>query len=439
MNCSVIGTGYVGLVSGVCFAELGNHIICVDTDPIKITKLNKGIMPIYEDGLEEMCNRNRDAGRIEFTTDIDYAVVNSDIIFIAVGTPSLPNGGVDLSQVEMAAKQIAQSMNGYKVIVNKSTVPVGTQKKVTRIIQDNLKAKHEFDVVSNPEFLREGTAIYDTMNTDRIVIGSNSTRAIEILKKLHDPLDAPYVITDPESSELIKYASNAFLATKISFINEIANICELVGADVTEVAKGMGLDARISPKFLQAGIGYGGACFPKDTKAIVNIGEQVGYEFQIVKSVIEVNNKQKKKPFIKLQQVMGEIQGKTIAILGLSFKPNTDDMREAPSIDIINAIQNEGGIVKAFDPASMEMASQLLDNVFFANSPYEAVENADAVILVTEWSEIINMDLQKVSQLMRGRIFIDGRNVYQYDNMKKYGFQYYCIGRKDENYWHALS
>lgn len=439
MNCSVIGTGYVGLVSGVCFAELGNHVICVDTDPIKITKLNEGIMPIYEDGLKEMCNRNRDVGRIEFTTDIEYAVVNSDIIFIAVGTPSLPNGGVDLSQVEYAAQQIAQSMNGYKVIVNKSTVPVGTQKKVTQIIQDNMNTKYEFDVVSNPEFLREGTALQDTMNTDRIVIGSNSTRAIEILKELHEPFNAPYVITDPESAELIKYASNAFLATKITFINEIANICELVGGDVVEVAKGMGLDTRISPKFLQAGIGYGGACFPKDTKAIVKIGEQVGYDFEIVKSVIAVNEKQKKKPFAKLQQILGEIQGKTVAILGLSFKPNTDDMREAPSIEIINAIQNKGGIVKAYDPASIEMASQLLDDVIFANSPYEAVENADAIILVTEWAEIINMDLQKVSQLVRGRIFIDGRNVYQYEEMEKYGFQYYCIGRRDENYWHALS
>jgi UDPglucose 6-dehydrogenase len=348
VNISVIGTGYVGLVSGVCFAELDHKVICVDISEEKINMLNQGIMPIYEEGLEEMCNRNKDAGRIEFTTDLEHGVRNSDIIFIAVGTPSLPNGQADLSQVEDVARNIAKHMNGYKIIVNKSTVPVGTQKIVTQIINDNLVEQHDFDVVSNPEFLREGTAIFDTMNTDRVVIGTDSEKAAKIMEELHKPFNAPILIVDPESAEMIKYAANAFLATKISFINEIANICERVGANVESVAKGIGLDKRIGDKFLNAGIGYGGACFPKDTKALVKIAEKAGYEFKIVKSIIEVNNNQKIRPFEKLKEKIGELKGKKIGIWGLAFKPNTNDMREAPSLDIINRLILEGARVIAY-------------------------------------------------------------------------------------------
>lgn len=435
MNLCVIGTGYVGLVSGVCFAELKNKVICVDIDQDKISKLNNGIMPIYEENLEEMCNRNRKEDRIKFTTDLEHGVKNSDVIFIAVGTPALPNGQADLSAVEAVAKEIAKHMNGYKIIVDKSTVPVGTQKWVTQIIKDSQTEKHDFDVVSNPEFLREGTAIHDTMNTDRVVIGSDSKRAIEVMVELHKSFSAPMVITDPESAEMIKYAANAFLATKITFINEIANICEKVGADIKEVAKGIGLDNRISPKFLQAGIGFGGACFPKDTKAVTKIGENVGYDFEVVKSVIKVNEKQKLRPFEKLQRSLGTINGKTIGILGLSFKPNTDDMREAPSIDIINAIQKSGGKVKAYDPISIETAKNVLMNVEYANTPYDAVRDVDAIILVTEWKEFSLLDFKKVKELSKGNIFIDGRNVFEYNEMKEFGFEYYCIGRRDAEYY----
>ncbi|MFT9495341.1 UDP-glucose dehydrogenase family protein [Anaerosolibacter sp.] len=435
MNLCVIGTGYVGLVSGVCFAELGNKVICVDIEEEKIRNLNNGIMPIYESDLEDICNRNRQEGRIEFTTSLEHGVKNSEIIFIAVGTPSLPNGQADLSAVEAVATDIAKYMNGYKIIVNKSTVPVGTQKWVTQIIKDNQRQKHDFDVVSNPEFLREGTAVYDTMNTDRVVIGSVSHKASKIMTELHEPFNAPVIITDPESAEMIKYAANAFLATKITFINEIANICEKVGADVKEVAKGIGLDRRISNRFLEPGVGYGGACFPKDTKAIVKIGEKVGYDFEVVKSVIRVNEKQKLRPFKKLEKALGTIEGKRVGILGLSFKPNTDDMREAPSIDIICAIQNAGGTVKAYDPIAMDGAQNILRNVEYANTPYDAVKDVDAVILVTEWKEFEQLDLKRVKDLVKGNIFIDGRNVFNYTEMKKLGFEYYCIGRRDDEYY----
>jgi UDPglucose 6-dehydrogenase len=438
MNLCVVGTGYVGLVSGVCFAELGNKVICVDIDEKKIEKLNNDIMPIYEQDLEEMCARNRKEGRIEFTTNLKYGVENSDVIFIAVGTPSLPNGHADLSAVEAVAKEIGKYMNGYKVIVDKSTVPVGTQKWVTEIIKEYQRENHSFDVVSNPEFLREGAAVFDTLNTDRVVIGSESEKATEIMVKLHKSFNAPIVVTDPESAEMIKYAANAFLATKITFINEIANICERVGADVSEVAKGIGLDNRISDKFLRAGIGYGGACFPKDTRAIVKIGEKLGYDFEVVKSVMRVNDKQKLRPFAKLQYALGNVKGKTIGILGLSFKPNTDDMREAPSIDIINAIQDAGGKIKAYDPIAIEVAKGILNKVDYADNPYDAVKNVDAIILVTEWNEFKELNLQKVKELAKGNIFIDGRNVFNYEYMTKLGFEYYCIGRRDAQYYKEL-
>lgn len=439
MNLCIIGTGYVGLVSGVCFAELGNRVICVDIDENKIAQLNNDIMPIYEKDLEEMCVRNRKNGRIEFTTNLEHGVKKSDVIFIAVGTPSLPNGQADLAQVEAVAKGIAKYMNGYKIIVNKSTVPVGTQKWVTQIIKENQVVEHDFDVVSVPEFLREGTAVYDTMNPDRIVIGSDSERATKIMMELHKPFNAPIVVTDPESAEMIKYAANAFLATKISFINEIANICEKVGADVKEVAKGIGLDHRISNKFLRAGIGFGGACFPKDTKALIKMGEQVGYNFKILRSVLEVNNNQKLKPFEKLKNALGDIKGRTIAILGLAFKPNTNDMREAPSVEIIKKIQRAGGRVKVYDPAAMETAKSILKNIEYAENPYDTVKNVDAIILVTEWEEFKKLDLERVRKLVKGNIFIDGRNVFNYEKMANLGFEYYSIGRRDAEYYFRLT
>lgn len=434
MNLCVIGTGYVGLVSGVCFAEMGNKVICVDIDEEKINMLNNDIMPIYEKDLEELCVKNRKEGRIEFTTDLDYGVKNSDIIFIAVGTPSLPNGDVDMSAVEAVAKGIARAMNGYKVIVDKSTVPVGTQKWVTKIIKENQVEKHDFDVVSNPEFLREGTAVHDTMNTDRVIIGSDSERATKIMVELHKPFNAPIEVMEPESAEMVKYAANAFLATKITFINEIANICEKVGADVVKVAKGIGLDHRISDKFLRAGIGFGGACFPKDTKAIVKIGERLGYDFKVVRSVIEVNELQKLRPIEKLKQALGDINGKTIGILGLAFKPGTDDMREAPSIEIINKIQELGGKIKAYDPVAVKTAKGILKDVQYCKDTYETVKDTDAVILVTEWDEFRNISLEKVKDLVKNPVFIDGRNVFDYDTMTNLGFKYYCIGRKDAGF-----
>ncbi|PZM67230.1 UDP-glucose dehydrogenase family protein [Paenibacillus dendritiformis] len=432
MKCCVIGVGYVGLVSGACMAEMGNSVICVDSDKLKIDQLNSGVMPIYEKELGCICERNKVRGRLIYTTNLSFAIQNSDIIFIAVGTPSLSDGQVDLSQLENVAKGIAKHINGYKIIVNKSTVPVGTQKYVTRVIKENLKEHIEFDVVSMPEFLREGSAVHDTLNAERIVIGAESEKATKILKKLHEPYNAPILVTEPESAELMKYAANSFLATKITFINEIANICEKVGADVVDIARGIGLDSRISSKFLQAGIGFGGACFPKDTRAVVKIAEDYGYEFEILKSVIAVNEKQKLKPYEKLKKIMGSLEGKNIAILGLAFKPNTDDMREAPSIDIIKAIQKDGGKIKAYDPVAMNNSRMFLSNVEYSESPYEAVINVDAIILVTEWNEFKELDLNRIKENSKGDIFIDGRNVFQYEQMKKHGFQYYCIGRRDD-------
>ena len=434
MNLCVIGTGYVGLVSGVCFAELGNKVICIDIDEEKINKLNNDIMPIYEKDLKEICSKNRKLGKIEFTTDLDYGVKNSDIIFIAVGTPSLSSGKADLSAVETVAKNISRFMNGYKIIVNKSTVPVGTQKWVTQIIKQNQIQKHDFDVVSNPEFLREGTAVYDTMNTDRVIIGADSQKEADIMIELHKPFNAPIEVMSPESAEMVKYAANAFLATKISFINEIANICEKAGADVSKVAKGIGLDNRISHKFLRAGIGFGGACFPKDTNAIVKIAEELGCDFKVVKSVIEANQIQKLRAIDKLIHALTDIKGKTIGVLGLSFKPGTDDLREAPSIDVINKIQKLGGKIKAYDPIAIENAKEVLKDVEYCNNPYDTVKDTDAVILATEWDEFEKIDLEKIRELVKNPVFIDGRNVFDYDNMTKLGFKYYCIGKIDAEF-----
>lgn len=424
----VIGTGYVGLVSGVCFAEIGNKVTCADIDVDKIEKLKNGIMPIYENGLKEMCSRNYKNNSIEFTTDIKYAVQNNDIIFIAVGTPPLPDGNADLSAVKTVSAEIAQYINGYKIVVNKSTVPVGTQKMVKKIIS-GIQSKYDFDVISNPEFLREGTAVYDTMNMNRAVIGSESETATEIMLELHKPFKCECLITTPESAEIIKYAANSFLATKITFINEIANLCELVGADVKDVSKGIGMDPRISPDFLKAGIGYGGGCFPKDTMALLKMAENYRYDFKILRNVIEVNKLQRLRIIDKLKETLVSIDNKLITVLGLAFKAGTDDMRESPAIEIIDFIQKSNGKVRAFDPCAMERAKNIFNSIEYTDDAYSAVKDADAVVIITDWDEFKHLDLKHMKELMHGNTVIDGRNIFPFDEMIKLDFDYHCIGR----------
>lgn len=433
LNIAVVGTGYVGLVTGTCFADLGVNVTCIDNDKTKITNLKNGKIPIYEPGLEEMVKTNIQEGRLSFTTDIAEGVANSLVIFIAVGTPQSDDGSADLSYVDQVAKEVALNMTDYKVIVTKSTVPVGTGARIRKIIEKNQKTPVEFDIVSNPEFLREGSAIEDFMRPDRVVIGADSEQAVAIMKDLYRPLfliETPFVITNIESSEMIKYASNAFLAVKISFINEIANLCELTGADVHTVAKGMGLDGRIGPKFLHAGPGYGGSCFPKDTKAIVQIAHNIGYELEIIPSAIHVNETQRLKMVDKIVKAMGrDVKGSVISFLGLAFKPNTDDMREAPSIEIVNKLQEMGAVIQAFDPASMEESKKYFKNIKYCDDPYQAISGSDACVLITEWNQFRKMDLQKIKQLMRSPVFVDLRNVYDEEQMKEAGFKYACVGR----------
>lgn len=431
MRLCIIGTGYVGLTTGVCLAYFGNNVICVDKDADRIKALKKGMMPIHEEGLKELMEKGMSSGKLEFTGDLGYGVANSKIIFITVGTPSLPDGDVDLTAVREAASGIASRMDGYRIIVNKSTVPVGTQKLVAGIIRRKLKKDVDFDVLSNPEFLREGSAVYDTLYPDRVVIGADNPKAAGVLARLYRPMGGKVLITDPESAEMIKYASNAFLATKISFINEIANLCEKTGADITKVAHGMGLDSRISPDFLKAGLGYGGSCFPKDTRALVKLAEKHGCSLKTVESAIAVNESQKLRPVMKLENCLGDLTGKTIGILGLSFKPNTDDIREAPSIDIIREIIRRGGRVKACDPAAVPNAKGILPEVEYCENAYSTAKGADALVLVTEWQQYASLDLKKLKGLMKRPVFIDGRNMYNAAAMTGLGFEYYCIGRRD--------
>jgi len=430
MKITVIGTGYVGLTSGTCFAELGNDVICVDIDKEKIDLLNGGKIPIYEPGLKELVERNMKEQRLKFTTDIKEAIKNSEIIFICVGTPPKNNGEADLSYVENVAREIAEYMDCYKVIVEKSTVPVETGEKVAETIRQNNKHNVEFDVVSNPEFLREGSAVQDTFNPDRIVIGANSEKAVEIMKKLYEPIKAPLIVTDIRSAEIIKHASNSFLATKISFINAIANICEKTGADIEKIAEGMGYDKRIGKSFLNAGIGYGGFCFPKDASAFIRIAEKYGYDFKLLKDVQEINEKQKEFFIKKVEKALWNLKDKGIGVLGLAFKPNTDDMRFAPSIDIIDYLQKEGVSIKAYDPEAIENAKKLLKDVEYCNDPYEAAENTDALLILTEWNEFKELDLEKIKGLMKNKLIIDGRNIYNPEEMKKLGFKYIGVGRK---------
>jgi|TARA_B100001964_G_scaffold227752_1_gene278103 UDPglucose 6-dehydrogenase len=431
MKVSVIGTGYVGLATTTVFADLGNEVIGADIDKGKIEGLNKGIMPIFEPGLKELVERNIKEKRLRFTHNNKEAIEHGEVIFICVGTPPKENWETELKYVENVAVEIAKNMKSYKVIVHKSTVPVETGDKVKKIIEDNAGRNVEFDVVSNPEFLREGTAVEDTLHPDRIVVGVGSEKAKEIMKKLYEPIKAPLIITDIRSAELIKHASNAFLATKISFINSVAKICELSEADVEKVAEGMGYDKRIARDFLNAGIGYGGFCFPKDSQAFIKIAEKYGYDYKLLKATNEINEEQKKNFVKKVKSTLKDVSGKKIGVLGLSFKPNTDDMRFAPSIYIIEELQKEGGKIKAYDPEAMEKAKEVLNDVEYYKDPYKVCEGADCLLILTEWNEFKELDLEKIKSLLKIPLIIDGRNIYNPEDMRKHGFSYISIGRKD--------
>ncbi|GGA03124.1 UDP-glucose 6-dehydrogenase YwqF [Paenibacillus marchantiophytorum] len=434
MKIAVIGTGYVGLVSGVCFAEKGNHVICVDHDKQKIEKLQNLISPIFEPGIEELMESNQKAGRLSFTTDLAQAVRQSELIIIAVGTPSLPNGEADLQYIEQAVIEIGKAMNSYKIVATKSTVPVGTNEHIQMILAMN--TLESFDVVSIPEFLREGSAIQDTLEPDRIVIGLDNLTLTEPLTELHKPFTDQIFVTSIRSAEMIKYASNAFLATKISFINEISNICEKVGADVTEVAKGMGQDRRIGASFLNAGIGYGGSCFPKDTDALIQIAGNVDYEFQLLKSVVEVNKSQRYKIITKLEGSLGNLSGKLIGIWGLSFKPNTDDIRYAPSIEIVETLIRAGARLKLYDPIAMDKFRAHIDHpaIQWCESALEAATGADAVCLLTDWEEFKTAPLTQLIFIMEKPILIDGRNVFTHEQIDGTGIHYYSVGRPDQKH-----
>ena len=445
MRVCVIGTGYVGLVTGVCLAEIGHQVICVDNNPEKVALMQSGQSPIYEPGLAEIMQSAMEAGRLKFTTDLAAGVAHGEILFIAVGTPALPTGESDTRYVEAVARGIGTHLNGgYKVIVNKSTVPIGSGDWVRRIVLDGVAERQEeiagFDIVSNPEFLREGSAVYDTFNPDRIVLGSNSSKAIAMMQILYQPIikrefaenrflpTVPVVVTDLSSAEMIKYAANSFLATKISFINEVANICDRVGADVTQVAKGIGLDSRIGNKFLQAGIGWGGSCFPKDVSALIHTAKDYGYEAKLLQSAVKVNKEQRLLAIEKLQQILKILKGKTIGLLGLTFKPDTDDLRDAPALDLIKELIRLGAKVKAYDPI---ITNQNLE-ITLTETPEELAANCDALVLVTDWQEFSELDYALLASKMNSPIMIDGRNFLDRNVMEKAGFAYIGIGRSDD-------
>ncbi|MBL22587.1 MAG: UDP-glucose 6-dehydrogenase [Rhodospirillaceae bacterium] len=433
MRIAMIGTGYVGLVSGACFSEFGIDVTCVDLDAEKIAKLENGEIPIYEPGLEELVAKNAEAGRLHFTINLDQAVKQAEAVFIAVGTPSRRGDGhADLSYVFAAAEDIARAMEDYTVVVTKSTVPVGTGREVARVIQ-SVRPDAQFDVVSNPEFLREGSAIEDFMRPDRVVIGVESESAREVMGSLYRPLhliQTPILFTKLETAELVKYATNAFLATKITFINEVSDLCEEVGANVHDVARGMGLDGRIGNKFLHAGPGYGGSCFPKDTLALVRTAQTVGVDMRIVESVVDVNAGRKKAMAARVIAACGgSVEGKTIALLGVTFKPNTDDMRESPSLDIVPALQEAGAVIKAYDPAGMEEAKPILPDVAWCEDTYDALDGADALVIVTEWNEFRSLNLDRMKSALKAPVVVDLRNIYDPDTMREAGFEYSSIGR----------
>ncbi len=430
----VIGTGYVGLVTGVCFADLGNRVICFDVSEDRINKLNNGQMPIFEPGLEQIVNINAKSGRLTFTTNQKEALADANFAFIAVGTPSGVDGEADMQYVRSAAEAIADNVEHPIIVVNKSTVPVGTGDWVTDIIKKRRNGSPlEFHVVSNPEFLREGSAINDFMFPDRVVLGCTNREAANQVAKLYQTLRCPIQITDLRTAEMIKYASNAFLATRISFINEIANICEEVGADVREVATGMGYDKRIGSSFLDAGLGWGGSCFPKDVKALAHMAVLHGTHPQLLQAVMEINRNQRRKVIFKLRKALGSLDEKVIGILGLSFKPNTDDIRDAPALEVIHLLQNEGAVVRAYDPQAMPNAAQELKRVQLCGSPYEAAEGADALVLTTEWNEFKQIDFKRIYQSMKTRLIIDGRNLWEPERLMEMGFKYYGIGRGNTN------
>ncbi len=433
MNIAVIGTGYVGLVTGACFAEFGNKVTCMDIDEGKIARLTDGHMPIYEPGLEQLVTKNVQAGRLHFTTDLESAVEQALVIFLAVGTPPKEDGSADLRFVEAAARSVAEYMNGYKVVVTKSTVPVGTGAHLRRLIREHQKKRFNFGVISNPEFLREGAAIQDFMRPDRVVIGSRDEEAVAIMRDLYGPLfliETPFVITSLEAAELTKYAANAFLATKISFINEIASMCDEIGCDVHDVARAMGMDNRIGRKFLQPGPGFGGSCFPKDTRALSAVAREYGCESRIVDAVIEVNERQRHAMVPKIVKLVGDVSGKTIAVLGLSFKPETDDIREAPSVDIIRSLLESGANVRAYDPVAMHEAAKVLPQVSYVEDEYAAVTDADALIFMTEWNQFRALNMERVRKLMRSPKIADLRNIYEPEAMRELGFEYVGVGRR---------
>jgi len=431
MNICVVGAGYVGLVTGAVFADLGNEVVVVDNVADKIEALQSGRLPIYEPGLEEMVARNVGDARLSFATELGPAVRKSEIVFIAVGTPPKADGRTDLSAVEAVAREIGRAMDRYTVVVNKSTVPVGTGEFVREVIERHQRQPVAFDVVSNPEFLREGSAIEDTLRPDRIVIGAPTQQVAMTLLELYAPLERPMIITDVPSAEMIKYASNAFLATKISFINAIANICELAGADVTQVMKGMGLDARIGAAFLQAGLGYGGSCFPKDTDSLVHTAATLGYKFDILRAVVDVNATRAARFVTMIERALTPLNGRRVAILGLAFKANTDDMREAKSIEVVTRLVELGATVCAYDPVAMTNARKVLPTIVeYADSPYEAATGADGVALITEWNEFKFLNLERLRTVMRRPLVFDGRNLWESERMRRLGFEYYSIGRK---------
>jgi UDPglucose 6-dehydrogenase len=428
-NLAVVGVGYVGLVTGACFADLGNRVVALDIDAQRVEGLRRGVMPIYEPGLEELVARNVAAGRLSFTTSYEEALREAGFVFIAVGTPGGVEGEADLKHVREAAEAIARTMTAPLVIVNKSTVPVGTGDWVADIIRANQAKPIPFAVVSNPEFLREGSAIADFMNPSRNVLGSTDPRAAEKVAQLHLPLRAPIVITDLRTAEMIKYASNAFLATKISFINEIANICEALGADIKEVATGMGYDPRITRNFLEAGLGYGGSCFPKDVKALAYMAAEKGRHPQLLQAVMDINEDRRVQLLEKVRSLVGDLRGKVVGLLGLTFKPNTDDLREAPALDVAQRLLAHGAVVRAYDPVGMPRAKELLPALEMADNPYALAEGADVLVVCTEWNEFKQLDLARLRQLVRGPGVVDGRNIYDPKVMARHGFHYLGFGQ----------
>jgi len=432
MHIAVVGTGYVGLVTGACFADFGMSVTCVDKDEAKIESLKLAKMPIYEPGLDALVAKNMRDGRLDFSTDVRSAIEQSLVVFLAVGTPPTGDGSADMSQIDEVAYEIARSLTGYKVIVTKSTVPVGAAARIKKIIEANKTTTSRFSVAANPEFLREGAAINDFMRPDRVVIGCTDEEAIAILKDIYRPLfliETPFVITTPESAEMIKYASNAFLATKVSFINEIAQLCEPLGADVHDVAKGMGMDTRIGSRFLHPGPGFGGSCFPKDAKALVALGRSVNYDVRIVEAVLRVNEAQKTSMIDRVKRLLNRLDDRVIAVLGLAFKPDTDDIRESPAIKIINDLQESGARIRAYDPAAMESARRVLTAVEYCEDEYEAASGSDALVVVTEWNQFRRLDIDRLKKAMREPNIIDFRNIYEPETIRAAGFKYLGMGR----------